>query len=219
MDAVPTTQEYLHADPDKIQVVTHETYRTPDMLSPATVSPNPLDQFRTWFTSLEGKVHEPEAMALSTATPDGIPSTRIVLFKQLDQKGFVFYTNYNSRKSRELLANPNASLAFYWREVHKQVRVLGKVEKVSKEESEEYFKSRPVGSRLGAWASKQSSVIGEGDIHEHLAEVEKRFGATEKDKEADIPLPEFWGGWRVIPTCVSLDLMCLFTNELSFRLL
>jgi pyridoxamine-phosphate oxidase len=183
--------------PDQLKVLPHHQYITKDHISPLTVAPSPLDQFRTWFKEAVdgGVVQEPEAMSLSTATPSGIPSARIVLFKQLDPHGFVFFTNYTSRKSQELLRNPNAALVFYWREVHRSVRVLGRVEKVSKEESEEYYHSRPVGSQLGAWASRQSTVVEEGEVNARLHKLEERFGA-------DVPLPEFWGGWRVVPKCV-----------------
>lgn len=192
MDALPS---------EKLAVTSHQQYHTPDSLNPTTVAPSPLDQFRTWFTeALQNEtVKEPEAMSLSTATPSGIPSARIVLFKQLDSRGFIFFTNYSSRKSRELHANPRAALVFYWREIHRSVRVVGRVEKVSKEESEEYFHSRPVGSQLGAWASKQSTVVGETELHARLAKYEERFGVTEGDQEGEIPLPDFWGGWRVVP--------------------
>jgi len=123
----------------------------------------------------------------------------MVLFKQLDKRGFVFYTNYTSRKSRELEENPQAALLFFWREMSRQVRVLGTVEKLSKEENEEYFKSRPVGTQLGAWASKQSSVVGEDVLASRLAKFVEQFGVQTSDKDGDVPLPDFWGGWRVIP--------------------
>ncbi|KAJ7095747.1 pyridoxamine 5'-phosphate oxidase [Mycena belliarum] len=185
--------------PRTLQVLPHNQYHTTDALSPASVLPSPLDQFHAWFADAVegGKVHEPEAMSLSTATPDGIPSARIVLFKQLDARGFVFFTNYTSRKSQELLANPHAALAFYWREVHRSVRVLGRVEKITAEESAAYFKSRPVGSRLGAWASRQSTVVGEGEVFARLDRLKERFGDS---ADAEIPLPDFWGGWRVVPS-------------------
>jgi pyridoxamine-phosphate oxidase len=138
-------------------------------------------------------------MSLSTCTRSGIPSSRIVLLKQVDPRGFVFFTNYASRKSRELQENPRAALAFFWREVSRQVRVVGRVEKVSKEESEAYFKSRPVGSRIGAWASRQSSVVGEEEVGKRVEEIQHKFGVIDGATETDIPLPEFWGGWRVIP--------------------
>jgi len=190
----------MDALPDKILVNEHKQYDSPDILSPSTVSPSPLDQFRIWFSeAVDRNVVEPEIMSLSTATPTGIPSARMVLFKQLDTRGFVFFTNYTSRKSQELLANPHAALVFYWKELHRSVRVLGKVEKVDREESERYYKSRPLGSRLGAWASNQSSVVGEGEVHAKLEQVRKRFGVDDGVQEADIPLPDIWGGWRVVP--------------------
>ena len=144
---------------DKIRVVSHRQYMAQDQLSPQTVLPNPLDQFRQWFKEAQGLVHEPEAMSLSTATSSGIPSSRFVLLKQVDKSGFVFFTNYTSRKSRELEGNPYAALALYWAEMHRQIRVVGRVEKVREEESEEYFKFCPLGSRIGAWASPQSQVV------------------------------------------------------------
>ncbi|KAF9454797.1 pyridoxamine 5'-phosphate oxidase [Macrolepiota fuliginosa MF-IS2] len=195
MDAV------ISSSPDKVKVLPHLQYETHDHLSPSTTLPSPIDQFRKWFQEAVGSsVQEPEAMSLSTASPSGIPSARIVLLKQVDARGFVFYTNYTSRKSSEILANPHAALVFYWREVHRSVRVVGKVEKLSREESDEYFQSRPVGSRLGAWASKQSTVIDEHVLEDRLKRVQDKFGVKEGDKEGEVPTPEFWGGWRVIPT-------------------
>lgn len=182
-----------------LHVTSREQYDAPDALSPATVAPSPLDQFRAWFTAAQGTVREPEAMSLSTATAGGVPSARLVLFKELDPRGFVFFTNYTSRKSQELLENPHAALAFYWREVHQQVRVVGRVEKVTQEETAAYFKSRPVGSQLGAWASRQSTVVGEGDVSARLDNVKARFGAGGDVDNADVPVPDFWGGWRVVP--------------------
>ena len=198
--------------PDKLNVLAHQQYDSSENLSPLTVPPNPLDLFRQWFTSVQGTVHEPEAMALSTASPEGIPSTRIVLLKQVDSRGFVFYTNYDSRKSCEMAANPYASLALYWREVHRQVRVVGRVEKVSKEESEAYFRSRPLGSRISAWASNQSSVIAEGELDRKIKDIERRFGVKEGDIEAEIPLPDYWGGWRVVPRSAYLTYLLTRTH-------
>lgn len=189
--------------PDELKVVSRRQYNPAESISPQSVSPNPFEQFRTWLTEVRDAVLEPEAMSLSTATAAGVPSSRFVLFKQLDRRGFVFFTNYSSRKSRELAENPHAALAFYWKEVSRQVRVVGRVERLSHEESDAYYRSRPVGSRLGAWASPQSSVVGEGELADRLAEVKARFGVDESATEADIPLPEFWGGWRVIPEYVS----------------
>ncbi|KAF9046452.1 pyridoxamine 5'-phosphate oxidase [Panaeolus papilionaceus] len=186
--------------PDQIKVLPHHQYRTADHISPSNVAPSPLDQFRVWFKqAIEGgAVDEPEAMNLSTATPTGIPSARIVLLKQVDSTGFVFFTNYTSRKSKELEANPHAALAFYWREVHRSVRVVGRVEKLSREESEEYFQSRPLGSQLGAWASKQSTIIGEDDLQNRLEKVKGKFHISD-EANGHVPTPDFWGGWRVIP--------------------
>lgn len=185
--------------PDKLKVVSRRQYDPPDSLSPAAVARDPFEQFRTWLTEVQDAVLEPEAMSLSTASAAGVPSSRFVLFKQLDRRGFVFYTNYTSRKSRELAANPHAALAFYWKEVSRQVRVVGRVEKISAQESEEYYKSRPVGSRLGAWASPQSSVVGENEVKNRLEEVKKKFAVDDNTQDAEIPLPDFWGGWRVVP--------------------
>lgn len=188
-------------NPDKIQVTSRSTYETDIKLSPATVAPLPLDQFKAWFEEVNKNetVKEPEAMTLSTATRSGIPSARVVLLKQVDARGFTFYTNYTSRKSQELIENPNAALVFYWKEVHRSVRVVGKVERVSREESAEYFNSRPVGSRMGAWASRQSSVVGEGVLQDRMEKLQSRFGPLE-NPETQVPLPDFWGGWRLIPT-------------------
>ncbi|KAJ8691770.1 pyridoxamine-phosphate oxidase [Pleurotus ostreatus] len=191
--------------PDKLQVLPHNQYHSSDVLTPSTTNPSPIVQFKEWFTEVVNAkvVPEPESMCVSTCTPSGIPSSRFVLFKEVDTRGFIFYTNYSSRKSQELLANPYAALAFYWREVHRSVRVVGKVEKVSREKSEEYFKGRPIGSQLGAWASRQSSVVEEGEVQSRLEEIKDRFGV--KDQEGTttdhgiIPTPEFWGGWRIVP--------------------
>lgn len=185
---------------DTLHVRSHVQYNAPDHITPTNIHRSPLEQFHIWFNDARiAGVREPDAMSLSTATASGIPSSRMVLFKQLDKRGFVFYTNYTSRKSKELEENPNAALLFFWREMSRQVRIVGRVEKVSKEETEAYFKSRPVGSQLGAWASKQSSIIGENDLAARLKKFHDRFGVTEDAHERDVPAPEFWGGWRVIP--------------------
>ncbi|KAF8442965.1 hypothetical protein L210DRAFT_3534537 [Boletus edulis BED1] len=184
---------------DTIQVRSHLQYNTPEHISPHSVHPSPLEQFHIWFNEARNAdVCEPESMALSTVAPSGIPSSRMVLFKQLDKRGFVFYTNYTSRKSKELDQNPNAALLFFWREISRQVRIVGKVEKLNKKESEEYFHSRPIGSQLGALASKQSTVIGENDLQARLERLQKVYRVDEST-EVKPPLPDFWGGWRVIP--------------------
>lgn len=165
-------------------------------LSKLTVSPNPLQQFTKWF---EEALHcteselEVNSLTLATATKDGLPSARIVLLKRFDETGFYLYTNYNSRKARELAENPNAALLFFWSHLQRQVRIEGQIEKVSREESEAYFKTRPHGSQIGAWASDQSAPI------KNRAALEKRFAAFEEKFGADVPLPPFWGGYRVIP--------------------
>ena len=159
------------------------------------VDPNPFTQFSHWFNELlKSDVKEPNAMVLATASAEGIPSARTVLLKKFDETGFVFYTNYESHKARDLTVNPNAEILFVWLELERQVRIRGRVEKVSSEESEEYFHSRPTNSQIGAWASKQSSVIPNREF------LEEKFRETaEKYKDGKIPLPPFWGGFRLIP--------------------
>lgn len=134
---------------------------------------------------------------------DGLPRAA-----EVDSTGFVFFTNYTSRKSQELLENPFASLTFYWHETSRQVRVSGRVEKVSRQESEAYFQSRPRGSRMGAWASKQSSVIGETDLEERVEDVGQKFG-----EEGEVECPKFWGGWRVVPEYVSISPILVSTTQ------
>lgn len=195
-DPEETTDKSVQSAPSKVQLTSHNQYKTPRLL-PDQLDPNPLLQFNKWFQSaLEPvpptpAVREPEAMAISSVSAEGVPSTRFVLLKTVDETGFLFFTNYDSRKSQELV-NGYASLAFYWKEVSRQVRAVGKVEKVSKEESEEYFNSRPVGSRIGAWASAQSSVVGEDELVQKVEEMTEKFGE-------DVPCPPHWGGWRIIP--------------------
>jgi len=190
---------YSQPSRDKFQVLPHTEYVTLEHLTPTNVARNPLDQFRSWFKEAVegGVVKEPEAMSLSTATLSGIPSARIVLLKQVDSRGFVFFTNYTSRKSQEIIANPYAALVFYWRELHRSVRVVGSVEKLSRGESDAYFRTRPIGSQLGAWASRQSSTVEERELEECLKKTASRF------ENEEVPPPEFWGGWRVIPLYVA----------------
>lgn len=160
------------------------------------VSSDPFEQFSVWFTeAVAAQVIESNAMTLATATADGRPSARIVLLKDVDPSGFVFYTNYDGRKGQELSENPHAALLFYWPELTRQVRVEGAVVRVPKEESAAYFRTRSPLSRLGAWASRQSSVIaGREVLDARLAELQ-----TEYPNEDDIPLPPFWGGYRLTP--------------------
>lgn len=159
------------------------------------VAPDPIVQFAAWFEAATAAgLPEPNAMTLSTATPDGRPSARVVLLKGFDERGFCFFTNYESRKARELEANPRASLVFFWAAPERQVRVEGRVERVSAAESDHYFSIRPVGARLGAWASRQSEVVADRDTLERaMAEAEVRYGGGE------IPRPPHWGGYRVVP--------------------
>ena len=164
-------------------------------LNEPDADPNPVEQFRRWFDeALAADLHEPNAMTLATATPDGRPSARIVLLKGFDERGFVFYTSYEGRKSRELEANPLCALVFYWGELERQVRVEGRASRLPGDESDAYFEARPRGSQLGAWASEQSRPVSDrGVLEERLRELESRYDGRE------VPRPPFWGGWRVEP--------------------
>ena len=167
-------------------------------LDEADVDPNPIRQFAHWFADAErAELLEPNAMTLATAAGDGAPSARIVLLKATDERGFTFFTDYRSRKGRELEANPRAALVFHWGELERQVRITGTVSRVSREENEAYFLTRPRGSRLGAWTSHQSTVIGpRADLEERLEAMTARFDG------GDVPLPPYWGGFRVRPETV-----------------
>jgi pyridoxamine 5'-phosphate oxidase len=162
------------------------------------LDPDPIKQFGTWFTAaIEVGIRDVNAMSLATAGRDARPSVRIVLLKGFGDEGFVFFTNYESEKAKQLEENPYAALAFYWIELDRQIRISGKVEKASREESQAYFHSRPVGSQLSAWASRQSQVLnGRRVLDARMAEVTERFG------EKRIPLPPHWGGYRVKPDII-----------------
>jgi pyridoxamine 5'-phosphate oxidase len=163
-------------------------------LKKSTVDRNPFKQFKAWYGEvLNSDIKEPTAVTLATSSKDGTPSARTVLLKGFDEDGFVFFTNYESRKGKNLIENPVGELLFYWMDLQRQVRISGRVEKTSREESEEYFKTRPIKSRIGAWASKQSSII---PNREHL---EKQFAEFEKKFGDDVPPPPHWGGFRLIP--------------------
>jgi pyridoxamine 5'-phosphate oxidase len=168
------------------------------VLDEATADSDPIRQFAAWLAAARAAgIQNAEAMALATADADGAPSARFVLLKGVDEGGFVFYTNLGSRKSLELHANPHAALAFYWVALGRQVRVEGRVEPATREEARAYFDTRPRPSRLGAWASPQSRPIpGRAALEERLAELERRFPGEE------IPLPEFWGGFRLVPETI-----------------
>ncbi len=159
------------------------------------IHPDPIQQFRLWFDqAVTAQVPEPNAMTLATATNAAIPSARVVLLKGLDDRGFVFYTNYTSRKGQELAENPRAALVFLWHELERQVRIEGVVELVADAETEAYFKSRPLASQLGAWASEQSQVIASREI------LEQRYQELEAAyQHQPVPRPPHWGGYRVIP--------------------
>jgi pyridoxamine 5'-phosphate oxidase len=166
-----------------------------DELLERDVLPDPVAQFDRWFSdALTANVVEPNAMTLATADASGAPRARVVLLKGFDQRGFVFYTNYDSHKGRELAQNPQASLCFYWQPQERQVRIDGTVEKVTRRESEEYFHSRPPGAQIGAWVSKQSEPIASRDeLDLRAAELAVKFAG------GPIPLPDSWGGYRLIP--------------------
>jgi len=156
---------------------------------------SPFEQFEKWFKEAQhAELEEPNAMCLATSSPDGQPSTRVVLLKGFSEKGLIFYTNYESRKASELEANPKASANFLWLPLQRQVNVTGRVERVSKAESLKYFLSRPFGSQLGAWSSPQSQVITSRSILETKLDQMKR-----KFAEGKVPLPDHWGGYRIIP--------------------
>ncbi len=164
-------------------------------LDRADVDADPIVQFSRWFDDARrADILEPNAMTLATCTAGGIPSARIVLLKDVGPRGFTFYTDYRSRKGEELDANPRAALVFLWKEIERQVRITGTVERVSREESDAYYRSRPLGSRIGAWASRQSAVIEGRDTLEAAVDA-----TTSRFPGEDVPLPPHWGGYRVIP--------------------
>ncbi len=166
-------------------------------LDETSVAADPLAQFHLWYqAAVDASVPEPNAMTLATAN-DGQPSARIVLLKGVDERGFVFFTDYRSQKGSELDGNPRAALVFFWQPLERQVRVTGSVARVARSETEAYFDSRPVGSKLGAWSSHQSSLIPDrGVLERALAETEARF------RDRAIECPPDWGGYRVVPDTV-----------------
>lgn len=164
-------------------------------LSEHDADPDPFRQFARWFgEAVAAGVAEPNAFTLATATREGIPSARVVLLKGFDKRGFAFYTNYESRKGAELADNPAAAMVFYWSGLERQIRIVGRATRLSREESDAYFRSRPTGSRLGAWASAQSRPIADRAV------LEERLRQLEAEHpDGNIPLPPFWGGFRVAP--------------------
>ncbi len=167
-------------------------------LDESSVSADPIVEFARWFEeAVKAELHEPNAMTLATANAEGVPSARIVLLKGFDQRGFVFFTDYRSRKGTELAENPRAALVFYWGELERQVRIVGSTTQTDRQESEAYFRSRPRGSRLGAWISHQSQVIaGRQQLDERVPELERRYPGD------DVPLPPYWGGFRLRPDSI-----------------
>ena len=167
-------------------------------LNEADLKADPISQFHDWFEeATHSGVPEPSAMTLATATPEGRPSARIVLLRGYDERGFTLFTNYESRKGRELHSNPHAALVFHWHELERQVRIEGQAQRVSAQESDAYFQSRPLLSRLSAWASRQSDVIpSRQSLEASCKALEIRY------PDGQIPRPEFWGGYRVVPESV-----------------
>ena len=163
-------------------------------LSAKSVSKDPFKQFDKWFQEvMNSGFLEPNAMTIATADKNGKPSARVVLLKGVDERGFIFYTNYKSKKGKELEENPFASLLFYWDKLERQIRIEGRIEKVTNEESDTYFQTRPYKSRIGAWASKQSSVI------ESRSVIVKEFLKYMVKYRNHVPLPDVWGGYRLLP--------------------
>ena len=167
------------------------------------VANDPFDQFKRWFEeAIKSEILEPNAMTLATATTEGKPSARIVLLKGIDNQGFVFFTNYESRKGVEMSANPHAALCFCWLELQRQIRIEGTIEKIAETDSDTYFQSRPVGSRIGAWASPQSQVIDSRAVIEENENVYKKQFLTEGGADVEIPRPAHWGGYVLKPTMI-----------------
>ena len=181
-------------EPNNIADIRKE-YRLKSLLE-KDVDPDPIQQFHRWWNeAILSNIEEPNAMTLATSNRKGYPSARIVLLKGMSNDGFVFYTNYESRKAAELKENPNASLLFFWKELERQVRIEGTVTKISEEKSKEYFLSRPVLSKIGAWSSPQSSVIpGRDHLEENVIKYQQQFD------DGEIPKPPHWGGYEVKPT-------------------
>jgi pyridoxamine 5'-phosphate oxidase len=180
VDIASLRQEYMRARLDEIDV-----------------DRNPLAQFRKWFDeAVQAQVPMVNAMTLATASSESQPSARVVLLKGLDERGFIFYTHYESRKGEELAANPRAALLFYWIELEREVRIEGSIEKTSPRESDEYFATRPAGSRLAAHASRQSSIIPDRQT------LERRYAELEQQHGENAPRPPGWGGYRVLPRAI-----------------
>ncbi|MGW7331488.1 pyridoxamine 5'-phosphate oxidase [Streptomyces sp. NPDC054840] len=185
-------------DQDIDPAMMRKQYRS-EIIDEGSLAENPMDQFALWFQqAADSHLFEPNAMVVSTATPDGRPSSRTVLMKQFDGRGIVFFTNYASRKGRELAQNPHVALLFPWHPIARQVIVTGTAARIGRDETAAYFRSRPHGSQLGAWASEQSSVIeSRAELDRRYAELEARYPEGER-----VPVPPEWGGLRVVPEAV-----------------
>ncbi|MFA7492233.1 MAG: pyridoxamine 5'-phosphate oxidase [Proteiniphilum sp.] len=181
---------------DELSRMRHE-YRT-GSLNETEMASNPFDEFKVWLeTAIVSGLSEPNAMIVASATPDGRPSARVVLLKELNEKGFVFYTNYMSRKGRELIANPFTAAVFDWHEIERQVRIEGIIEKVEDEVSDAYFNIRPDDAKIGAWASPQSRIV---RGRKELEELEKKY--MTQFANSKIPRPPHWGGFLIQPTMI-----------------
>jgi pyridoxamine 5'-phosphate oxidase len=178
--------------------ITHRHDYEKSSLDESTVDRDPIRQFQAWFDEATAAgIDEPNAATVATATPEGRPSARVILVRGFDDRGFVFYTNYQGRKGREIEANPFASLLFFWQPLERQVRIEGPVVRVTEAESDDYFRGRPTGSKLGAWVSNQSEVVaGRAVLESDLEAVKARFTGDE------IPRPPHWGGFRVVPEVI-----------------
>jgi pyridoxamine 5'-phosphate oxidase len=200
----------LHQDELNIADI-RKDYRH-EKLDENSTGEDPLLFFTLWFAEAKkAKIDEVNAMTLATVDENNKPHARIVLLKGLDLKGFVFFTNYNSAKGRDIHSNPHAALVFFWKELERQVRIEGIIEKISQQESDEYFKSRPKGSQIGAWSSPQSQIISERQM---LDDIHKQYEEEFKDKA--IPRPAHWGGYRLIPS--SIEFWQGRTNRLHDRI-
>jgi pyridoxamine 5'-phosphate oxidase len=174
---------------------------------------NPIELFKEWFNEAKKtEINDPNVFTLATADSNGIPSARMILLKDYNQNGFIFYTNLNSKKSVDLKENPNASLCFHWKSLLRQIRISGKVSKVSDKESDAYFKTRPYGSKISAWASKQSLVLNNiEELHKLIGDFKKKY-----PNENDVPRPDYWSGWSLDPN--SIEFWLYGENRTHLRL-